>query len=147
MINQVPFDINCENLRIENYNKFLSKFDEWSKFKREINLNFLLNSQTKLEFEVELDNSSSVYYVGFYENPLFTNTVLLQKSAAIISSLKFILAKNSIESLVVNLNILSTTWGKTLKEMIESENKPDLLQQIVDGELVNFYFLVNKNIS
>jgi len=147
MINQVPFYINCENLRIENYNKFLSKFDEWSKFKREINLNFLLNSQTKLEFEVELDNSSSVYYVGFYENPLFTNTVLLQKSAAIISSLKFILAKNSIESLVVNLNILSTTWGKTLKEMIESENKPDLLQQIVDGELVNFYFLVNKNIS
>ena len=147
MINQVPFDINCENLRIENYNKFLSKFDEWSKFKREINLNFLLNSQKKLEFEVELDNSSSVYYVGFYEKPLYTNTVLLQKSAAIISSLKFILAKNSIESLVVNLNILSTTWGKTLKEMIESENKPDLLQQIVDGELVNFYFLVNKNIS
>ena len=147
MQREIEFDVDCFDLKLENYQLFLSKFDEWINAKREINLNFILKPEKKLEFEVELDNSSSVYYVGFYENPLYTNTVLLQKSAAVISSFKFILNNNSIESLVLKLNPLTTNWGKILSDMVVSSNKPKLLQQIVDGQVINFYFLINKSAS
>ncbi|NBP03489.1 MAG: hypothetical protein EBU90_26040 [Proteobacteria bacterium] len=138
------FCVEVSGLKIENFQYFLSKFENWSTYKREINLNFILNENKKIEFEVLLENTQSVCYVGFYENPLYSDTVLLQKSSCVLKSLRFKMTEKCIEKLEVGLKILTTEWGKVLKNLIESGNKPQLLQQMKDGQLINFYFLTNK---
>ena len=61
------FSIDVDGLKIDNYENYLSKFSNWKKYKREINLNLLLESGKKIEFEVEMNNTQSVNYVSFQD--------------------------------------------------------------------------------
>ncbi len=136
------FDINVVGLKIDNYESYLSKFSNWKEYKREINLNTLLESGKKIEFEVEIDNSQSVSFVGFKNTE--SEVQYLDKGCAVIQKLRFIILNNLILSLQVKLKTLNTNWGKILKDLIESNLTPELFQQNIEGQIINFYFLCDK---
>jgi len=136
------FDINVEGLKIDNYESYLSKFSNWKEYKREINLSTILESKKKIEFEVEIDNSQSYNFIGFVESE--SKIQSLEKGCAVIQKLRFIILDNVILSLQIKLKLLTTNWGKTLKQLIESNVIPELYQQNVDGQIIKFYFLCDK---
>jgi hypothetical protein len=65
---EYTFNVNTDGLNLDNYEKYLSKFSNWKENKREINLNTLLESNKKIEFEIEMDNSQSVNFVGIVDS-------------------------------------------------------------------------------
>ena len=61
------FDIDVTGLQIDNYEEYLSKFPGWVENKRDINLNLVLSEETKIQFDVEIDNSHSVKYISLLD--------------------------------------------------------------------------------
>lgn len=136
------FDINIESQKIDNYEKYLSKFSNWTQYKREINLNLLLESGKKIEFEVEMNNSQMMNYVSFSDTDF--DVTLIQRSCGVIKKLKFVISENFLLSLEITLEILETEWGKLLKNLIESDATPELKQHQLNNQIINFYFLSDK---
>ncbi len=136
------FNINIEGKKIDNYEKYLSKFSNWKEHKREINLNLLLQSNKKIEFEVEMNNSQLVNYVSFQDTDF--DLTVLQKACGVIKKLKFVICENFLLSLEITLDILETQWGKLLKSLIESDVIPELNQFQQNDQIINFYFLSDK---
>ena len=136
------FNVDVDDLKIDNYEKYLSKFSNWTQYKREINLSLLLESGKKIEFEIEMNNSQMVNYIGFLEKD-FEITVL-QRSCGVIKKLRFVISEKLLISLEVTLKILDTEWGKILRNLIQSDVIPELNQHKIDEQVVNFYFTYNK---
>ena len=61
---KVEFNVELSSNKISDYENLLSRFSNWKKYKREINLSQLLDSGKKIEFEVDIPNSQSVFYVN-----------------------------------------------------------------------------------
>jgi hypothetical protein len=139
---EYTFNVNTDGLNLDNYEKYLSKFSNWKENKREINLNTLLESNKKIEFEIEMDNSQSVNFVGIVDSE--SEVQFLEKGCAVIQKLKFIILNNKILILEVTLKTLKTNWGKIIKELIESNIIPELYQQSYKDQIINFYFSSDK---
>ncbi len=136
------FNIDVDGLKIDNYENYLSRFSNWTQYKREINLNLLLESGKKIEFEVDMDNSQSVNYVSFNDKDF--DLTVLQRSCAVIKTLRFVISDKFLISLEITLKILDTQWGKILKNLVESDIIPELNQFKVKNQILNFYFTYDK---
>lgn len=137
------FRINLDNNTLEQYEELLSKFSNWSQYKREIKLNSILEDK-KIEFT--LDISGHAYGV-MYVNVLVdddNDIEVLKKASFAIKFMKFILKGNKILELELTIRNLNTEWGNIIRELIESGVELELKQNIVDNQVKSFYFMYPK---
>lgn len=130
------------NNKISDYEYILSKFSNWKENKRQINLLSLLDGK-KIEFDVEIENSSSVFYIGISDD---LDGSSLISACAVINKLTFIITEGLfIENLKFDLTILNTTFGNTLKQILNDDIKLEIHQGIdEDGQVYKFYFDITK---
>lgn len=142
------FEIELDNTKIDNYDEILSKFSNWKRYKREINLNQLLEEGKKIQFDVEITNKESVFYVGVREVEFETPTnkwLALVNVCSAVTKLTFIILNNKILKLEVELKFLTTNWGKIIKNIIESGLELKLNQNLnIKGQIDGFYFNLPK---
>jgi len=142
------FEIEILNSKIDDYEDILSRFSNWKKYKREINLNQLLEEGKKIEFEVEIPNNHSVLYVSVIDK-IDTGITSLVNVCSVIKKMTFIILNNEVLKLIVEINLLTTNWGKIITNLLESGIELKLLQhKNIKGKIDNFYFinpsLINK---
>lgn len=137
------FEIELNNSKIEYYEDILSRFSNWKKYKREINLNLLLEEGKKIQFDVEILNDQRVFYVSVSDD--FKYTTALVNTCSVINKFVFIILNNQIINLKVDVTFLDTNWGKKVKNILESDIDLKLLQHInTEGQIDNFYFELPK---
>lgn len=138
------FEIELDNIKISSYENILSKFSNWKKYKREINLSQLLEEGKKIQFDVEIQNNQSVFYVSVINDGNFEYTHLVN-ACSVINKLTFIILNNNIVKLEAKLKLLDTNWGKQIKNLIKSNLELKLQQHInIEGQVDNFYFEIPK---
>lgn len=138
------FEIELDNIKISSYENILSKFSNWKKYKREINLHQLLEEGKKIQFDVEIQNNQSVFYVSVINDGNFEYTHLVN-TCSVINKLTFIILNNNIVKLEAKLKLLDTNWGKQIKNLIKSNLELKLQQHInIEGQVDNFYFEIPK---
>ncbi len=127
--------------KIEDYEKLLSKYNNWKKYKREINLNQILEDGKKIEFEIEVLNNQSVSYIKIYNKNDAIDS-LLRNACASITKMKFIILNNKVLNLTVYCSKLSTNSGKILENNIKSDIDLKLYQnKDIEGQIIDFYFI------
>jgi hypothetical protein len=135
------FEIELNDCKISNYEKILSRYGNWKKYKREINLNQLLEEGKKIEFDIEFPNNQSVLYVSLIDDDN-TSISSLSKACAVIEKMTFIILNNDILKLNVEVKLLTTQWGKVMSNLIKDEVDFNLYQHLnIDGQVDNFYFI------
>ena len=135
------FEVELLNNRIEDYEDILSRFSNWKKYKREINLTQLLDDGKKIEFEVEIPNSHSVLYVSVIDK-IDTSITSLVNVCSVIKKMTFIIQNNEVLKLSVEINLLTTNWGKIITNLLESGIDLKLIQhKNIEGKIDNFYFI------
>lgn len=131
------FEILPENRTILNYENLLSQFDSWKNSKREIVLSQILESDTKIELFVEIDNTQKVFYVESRQGDIFSY------KSAVIKSIRFILIGNKVLSLRVELESISSGYGLKLTELFEYGYELKLLEEIdLKDNVSGFYFVI-----
>jgi len=137
------FNIELDNNTLEQYEKLLSNFDNWSEYKREIKLNSILEDK-KIEFTLDISgHAHGVMYVNVVVDDAYDYDVLKKASSA-IKFMKFILKGNNVLELEITIKTMTTEWGKIIRDLIDSEVKLELKQQIVDNQVKSFYFIYPK---
>ena len=127
--------------KIEDYEKLLSRYSNWKKYKREINLNQILEDGKKIEFEIEVLNKHSVSYIKIYNKNDDIDS-LLRNACASITKMKFIILNNKVLNLTVYCSKLSTNSGKILENNIKSDIDLKLYQnKDIEGQIIDFYFI------
>lgn len=138
------FEVNLEETKIENYEKILSRFGSWKKYKREINLNQLLNEGKKIQFDIEIQNNPMVFYVSVNEGK-YQYTKSLQNVCSTIKKLTFIIIDGKVLNLQAELKLLDTNCGKLIKSLIKSGLDLKLNQHVnIENQIDNFYFEIPK---
>lgn len=107
-------DIDKNNNKLEYYDHFLSKFDNWKIYKREIKLNQLLNDSL-IEFTVDIDG----FNIYLPLNPMDKNESYLTEACSILRKLTFIIENDRVLKLSIDITILTTINGKKLKSLIK----------------------------
>jgi hypothetical protein len=137
------FNIELDNNTLEQYEKLLSNFNNWSQYKREIKLNSVLEDK-KIEFTLDISgHAHGVMYVNVIVDDAYDYDVLKKASSA-IKFMKFILKGNNVLELEVTIKTMTTEWGKIIRDLIESEVELELKQNIVDNQVKSFYFIYPK---
>jgi len=137
------FNIELDNNTLEQYEKLLSNFNNWSEYKREIKLNSVLEDK-KIEFTLDISgHAHGVMYVNVVVDDAYDYDVL-KKSSSAIKFMKFILKGNNVLELEVTIKTMTTEWGKIIRDLIESEVELELKQNIVDNQVKSFYFIYPK---
>jgi hypothetical protein len=134
------FNVELNNNKISDYENLLSRFSNWKKYKREINLNQLLESDKKIEFEVDIPNSQNVFYVN-----ISTDIMDTSGACAVINKLTFIILENNVIDLKVSITVLNTTFGNILRNLLDSNIDLKLYQNThIEGQVIDFYFELPK---
>jgi len=137
------FNIELDNNTLEQYEKLLSNFNNWSQYKRDIKLNSVLEGK-KIEFTLDISgHAHGVMYV----NVLVDDTDdfdVLKKASSAIKFMKFILKGNNVLELEITIKTMTTKWGKIIRDLIESGVELELKQNIVDDQVKSFYFIYPK---
>jgi hypothetical protein len=137
------FNIELDNNTLEQYEKLLSNFNNWSQYKREIKLNSLLEDK-KIEFTLDISgHAHGVMYVNVLDEDWYEIDILKKASSA-IKFMKFILKGNNVLELEITIKTMTTEWGKIIAELIESEVELELKQHIADNQVKSFYFIYPK---
>jgi hypothetical protein len=132
------FLVQLDNNKINQYNYLLSRFSNWVENKREINISQLIDSGTKIEFEIEMENSNSVFYIQIDRDLAITD---VSGFCAVINKLKFIILNNDIISLKLSTKILTSFYGKIVKDLIESDVEIKLYQNYNSSDQVTGFYL------
>lgn len=137
------FEIKLNDSKIGDYEEILSRFGNWKKYKREINLNQLLEEGKKIQFDVEIPNSQSVFYVSVSND--FQYTTALTNVCSVINKFTFIILNNKVIDLRIDITFLDTKWGKEIQSIIESGVELQLNHhKNIKGQIDNFYFELPK---
>ena len=142
------FNIELDNNTLEQYEKLLSNFNNWTQYKREIKLNSVLEDK-KIEFTLDISgHAHGVMYV----NVLVDDDVNLQQKNSrdgqlAIKHMKFILKGNNVLELEITIKTMTTEWGKIIRNLIESGVDLKLKQHIVDNKVRSFYFTHPKMVA
>ncbi len=137
------FNIELDNNSLEQYEKLLSNFNNWSQYKREIKLNSVLEDK-KIEFTLDISgHAHGVMYVNVLDEDWYEIDILKKASSA-IKFMKFILKGNNVLELEVTIKTMTTEWGKIIRDLIESGVELEIKQHIVDNQVKSFYFIYPK---
>ena len=118
------YEVLLNNNTLDQFEDLMSKYKEWTSFKRDIRLTSILESGKKIQFDIE---SISM----FAQLGNFGNVVSLQMSVLIIKSMSFILKENKVQKLTLRCKVLSTPMGKVVKELMENSMDIDLKPHII----------------
>ena len=130
---------NLNNNTLDQYEKFLSKFKSWPKYKREIKLSTLLNEGKKIEFTIEIDSKNNPNIIEIIDsNTEMSLDISLSKSCGVIENIKFILNGNKVELLEMNIRFLNTEYGKICKKLLQDDFLLILKQKILP-DFTKFY--------
>ena len=135
------FEIELLNNKLDDYEDILSRFSNWKEYKREINLNQLLEEGKKIEFEVEIPNNHSVLYVSVVDKgeTIITRPVNV---CSVIQKMTFIIQNNEVLKLSIEIKLLTTNWSKIITNLLESGIDLKLHQhKNIEGKIDNFYFI------
>ena len=135
------FEIELLNNKMDDYEDILSRFSNWKEYKREINLNQLLEEGKKIEFEVEIPNNHSVLYVIVVDKggTIITRPVNV---CSVIQKMTFIIQNNEVLKLSIEIKLLTTNWSKIITNLLESGIDLKLHQhKNIEGKIDNFYFI------
>jgi hypothetical protein len=137
------FSIELDNNTLEQYEKLLSNFNNWSQYKREIKLNSVLEDK-KIEFTLDISGHAyGVMYVNVLDED-WHEIDILKKASSAIKFMKFILKGNNVLELEITIKTMTTEWGKIIRDLIESGVELELKQNIVDNQVKSFYFIYPK---
>lgn len=137
------FEIKLNDSKIGDYEEILSRFGNWKKYKREINLNQLLEEDKKIQFDVEIPNNQSVFYVSVSND--FQYTTALTNVCSVINKFTFIILNNKVIDLRIDITFLDTKWGKEIQSILESGVELQLNHhKNIKGQIDNFYFELPK---
>jgi hypothetical protein len=137
------FNIELDNNNLEQYEKLLSNFNNWSQYKRDIKLNSILEDK-KIEFTLDISgHAHGVMYVNVMVDDDYDFDVLKKASSA-IKFMKFILKGNNVLELEITIKTMTTEWGKIIRDLIDSGVELELKQNIVDNQVKSFYFTYPK---
>ena len=131
-IEDFDYEVLLNNNTLDQFEDLMSRYKEWTSFKRDIILTNVLESGKKIQFDIE---SISM----FAQLGNFGNVVSLQMSVLIIKSMSFILKENKVQKLTLRCKVLSTPMGKVVKELMENSMDIDLKPHIIDNKVVYFY--------
>jgi len=132
------YEVLLNNNTLDQFEDLMSRYKEWTSFKRDIILTNVLESGKKIQFDIE-----SISLMAQLGN--FGNTVSLQMSVLIIKSMSFILKENKVQRLTLRCKVLSTPMGKVVKELMENSINIDLKPHIIDNKVVYFYVDTYEN--
>ena len=131
-IEDFDYEVLLNNNTLDQFEDLMSRYKEWTSFKRDIILTSILESGKKIQFDIE-----SISMFGQFGNS--GNILSLQMSVLIIKSMSFILKENKIEKLTLRCRLLETPMGKVVKELMENSMDIDLKPHIIDNKVVYFY--------
>ena len=89
-IEDFDYEVLLNNNTLDQFEDLMSRYKEWTSFKRDIILTNVLESGKKIQFDIE---SISM----FAQLGNFGNVVSLQMSVLIIKSMSFILKENKVQ--------------------------------------------------
>jgi len=126
------YEVLLNNNTLDQFEDMMSKYKEWTSFKRDIRLTSILESGKRIQFDIE-----SISMFAQLGNS--GNMITLQHSALSIKAMSFILKENKIDKLTLRCRVLSTPMGKVVKELMENSMGMDLIPNIIDNKVVYFY--------
>jgi len=126
------YEVLLNNNTLDQFEDMMSKYKEWTSFKRDIRLTSILESGKRIQFDIE-----SISMFAQLGNS--GNMISLQQSALSIKAMSFILKENKIDKLTLRCRVLSTPMGKVVKELMENSMGMDLIPNIIDNKVVYFY--------
>ena len=131
-IEDFDYEVLLNNNTLNQFEDLMSRYKEWTSFKRDIILTNILESGKRIQFDIE-----SISMFGQFGNS--GNILSLQMSVLIIKSMSFILKENKVEKLTLRCRVLETPMGKVVKELMENSMDIDLKPHIIDNKVVYFY--------
>jgi hypothetical protein len=134
------FEISLDNNTLDQYDVLLSKFKDWTKYKRDIKINSLIESGKRIEFTIELEHSP-IYISAVIDENVDETINSLNNACAIVKYMKFIINENKIESLDIKITTLTTYYGKIIHDLVESgiEIKVNQYLDIYTKSIIGFY--------
>ena len=123
-------EISLNDQTLSQFERVLSRYSEWTSFKREIRLNTLLDDN-RIQFDI--DDISEYGFLG--DGEILTRTCILLKS------MSFILSGDKIDKLEIKWRVLNTKNGEILRNIIESDIKIDIKMRFKED--VFFYFYID----
>jgi hypothetical protein len=126
------YEVLLNNNTLDQFEDLMSRYKEWTSFKRDIRLTSILESGKKIQFDIE-----SISMFAQLGNS--GNIISLQMGVLTIKSMSFILKENKVEKLTLRCKVLSTPMGKVVKELMENSMTVDLKPHIIDNKVVYFY--------
>jgi len=131
-IEDFDYEVLLQNNTLDQFEDLISRYKEWTSFKRDIRLTNILESGKRIQFDIE-----SISLTAQLGN--FGNEVSLQLSTLVIKGMSFILKENKVEKLTLRCRLLETPMGKVVKERMENSMDIDLRPHIIDNKVVYFY--------
>ena len=131
-IEDFDYEVLLQNNTLDQFEDLISRYKEWTSFKRDIRLTNILESGKRIQFDIE-----SISLTAQLGN--FGNEVSLQLSTLVIKGMSFILKENKVEKLTLRCRLLETPMGKVVKELMENSMNVDLRPHIIDNKVVYFY--------
>lgn len=131
-IEDFDYEVLLKNNTLDQFEDLISRYKEWTSFKRDIRLTNILESGKRIQFDIE-----SISLIAQLGN--FGNEVSLQLSTLAIKGMSFILKENKVEKLTLRCRLLETPMGKVVKELMENSMDIDLRPHIIDNKVVYFY--------
>jgi hypothetical protein len=126
------YEVLLNNNTLDQFEDLMSKYKEWTSFKRDIRLTSILEAGKKIQFDIEsISLNAQLGNSG--------NMISMQLSVLIIKGMSFILKENKIEKLTLRCRLLETPMGKVVKELMENSMTVDLRPHIIDNKVVYFY--------
>ena len=131
-IEDFDYEVLLQNNTLDQFEDLISRYKEWTSFKRDIRLTNILESGKRIQFDIE-----SISLTAQLGN--FGNEVSLQLSTLAIKGMSFILKENKVEKLTLRCRLLETPMGIVVKELMENSLEIDLRPHIIDNKVVYFY--------
>ena len=131
-IEDFDYEVLLNNNTLNQFEDLMSRYKEWTSFKRDIILTNILESGKRIQFDIE-----SISMFGQFGNS--GNILSLQMGVLRIKSMSFILKENKVEKLTLRCRVLETPMGKVVKELMENSMDIDLKPHIIDNKVVYFY--------
>lgn len=143
------FSVQIDENTLDQYEVFLSKFNNWKLYKRDIKLNTLLNEGKSIEFTIDVNShtlgANYIELIELDENEELFHDTSLKRTCGAIKDVKFILKDNRIVSLDINIKFLTTRYGKIAIELL-NDGLLLVLKQMIQPKYVKFY-LTHPTIS
>ena len=124
-------EISLNGQTLSQFEKVLSRYNEWTSFKREIRLNTLLDDK-RIQFDI--DDISEYGFLGDDEVD-----INLTKTCILLKSMSFILSGDKIDKLEIKWRVLNTKNGEMLRNIMDSDIEIDIKMRFKEDFFFYFY--------